>query len=186
MSRQEKEARRKKKEEKRAQAEAKAREEAAEKEKAEVATMDSIDTYMEMLYEEDAKAKINATALILQLARNVANLEVLIQNESLLASLSRTLKEEYKKNMDLTINIMHIFFSFSTFSQMHPVLVNYRIGDVCMRVMDLEKKRYAMRIAVRDACLAAAALRRERRCVALADVAFPRCCRSSPLRSWRY
>uniref|UniRef100_A0A7S1C9Z9 Calcineurin-like phosphoesterase domain-containing protein n=1 Tax=Bicosoecida sp. CB-2014 TaxID=1486930 RepID=A0A7S1C9Z9_9STRA len=143
----EKEARRKKKEERRARAEAKEREEAAAKEKVEVASMDNIDTYMEMMYEDDINAKVKATALILQLARNVGNLEPLIQNESLLGALSRTLKEEYKKNMDLTINIMHIFFSFSTFSQMHPVLVNFRIGDMCMRVLDLEKKRYTMRIA---------------------------------------
>jgi hypothetical protein len=38
-----------------------------------------------------------------------------------LSALSRTLREDGKKSIDLTINIISVFFSFSHFSQFHPV-----------------------------------------------------------------
>ena len=50
----------------------------------ETANINDLDDYAEMLYEDDLKAKIRGSALILQLARNPDNLEELFQNESVL------------------------------------------------------------------------------------------------------
>ena len=36
--------------------------------------------------------------------------------------LARLLKEEGRKSMDLAINIIYILYSFSNFSQFHPLL----------------------------------------------------------------
>ena len=44
--------------------------------------------------------------MILQLCRQVVNLEVLIQNNTLMGALTRVLQEEYKKSLDLTFNIL--------------------------------------------------------------------------------
>ena len=49
---------------------------------------------------------MRGTAMILQLCRQVVNLEVLIQNNTLMGALTRVLQEEYKKSLDLTFNIL--------------------------------------------------------------------------------
>jgi hypothetical protein len=110
------------------------------------ATLENIDEYMEKLYDEDMKEKVNGTAMILELAKNAGNLEILIQNESLMGALSRVLKEDYKQSRDLVVNLMYIFFSFSNFSQLHGALTNYRVGNETMRVIDLELKRHNIRL----------------------------------------
>ena len=60
-----------------------------------------------MLYEDDLKAKIRGSALILQLARNPDNLEELFQNESVLNCLSRVLKEDWQRNIEVSTNIIY-------------------------------------------------------------------------------
>jgi hypothetical protein len=112
----------------------------------ETATLDKIDDYMEKLYDDDMKEKVKGTAMILELAKHAGNLEALIQNESLMGALSRVLKEDYKRSMDLVVNLMYIFFSFSNFSQLHGALLTNRIGNETMRVIELEIKRYALRM----------------------------------------
>eukprot|EP00944_MAST-04C_sp_MAST-4C-sp1_P000153 g153.t1 len=110
------------------------------------ANIENVDEYMELLYDDDMKIKVKGTAMIMDLARDAGNLEALIQNESLMGALSRVLKEDYKKSMDLTTNLMYIFFSFSNFTQMHGALTNYRVGAETMRVIDLEVRRHALRM----------------------------------------
>ena len=105
-----------------------------------------VDDYMELLYADEMETRVRGTALILQLARDASNLEYLIQNEPLMGALSRMVKEDHKRSMDLVINIMYIFFSFSIFSQMHPLIINYRVGNETMRVIEHEMKRHAVRI----------------------------------------
>jgi hypothetical protein len=50
--------------------------------------------------------------MILQLCRDVMNLEQLIQNSTVMGALTRVLQEEYKKSVELTFNILR-FGSFS-------------------------------------------------------------------------
>ena len=54
----------------------------------EVANINNIEEYIELLYEEGAQ-KVRGSQLILQLARNPDNLEELSQNETLLGAISR-------------------------------------------------------------------------------------------------
>lgn len=56
-------------------------------------SMNKIDEYLELMYEE-GKGKVTGTANILELASQVENLELLIQNQSLMALLSRLLDTE--------------------------------------------------------------------------------------------
>ena len=101
-----------------------------------------MDDYIELLYEE-VPAKIKGSALILQLARNPDNLEELSQNETLLGALSRVLREEWKVSIDLSTNIIYVFFCFSTFTQFHPIIARYKIGSLLMEIIDYEVKRYS-------------------------------------------
>jgi hypothetical protein len=85
--------------------------------------------------------QVKATFMIAQLARSTENLEVLLMSENLLNGLSRVLREDGRKSIDLAINIISVFFSFSHFSQFHQVLLEHQIGDMTMRLVDLELKR---------------------------------------------
>uniref|UniRef100_A0A914XR60 Kinesin-associated protein 3 n=1 Tax=Plectus sambesii TaxID=2011161 RepID=A0A914XR60_9BILA len=105
------------------------------------ASLSKLDEYIEMLY-EDVPEKIKGTALVLQLARNPDNLEELLQNETLLGALARVLKEDWKKNFDLATNIAYTFFCFSTFTQFQPMISHFKIGALCMQVIEYELKRY--------------------------------------------
>ena len=107
------------------------------------ANLNNLDEYIELLYEEMSD-KIKATALILSLARNPDNLEELIQNETLMGALSRVLREDGRRSMDLVHNIIYIFFCFSSFSQFHPMISQYMIGAMCMKIIDHEIKRTAV------------------------------------------
>lgn len=102
----------------------------------ETAVLGAVDTYLEDLYEE-APGQIRATALLLQLvpaccappavpatypwlggglypqALNKDNLEELVYNDTLMGALARVLREGAFKNMDLAINITHIFYCFA-------------------------------------------------------------------------
>ncbi|XP_073941675.1 kinesin associated protein 3 [Choristoneura fumiferana] len=106
-----------------------------------VAVLNSIDDYVELLY-DDIPEKIKGSALILQLARNPDNLIELARNEALLSALSRVLREEWKRSIELSTNIVYSFFCFSTYNEFHPIIIQYKIGSLCMDVIDYELKRY--------------------------------------------
>ena len=107
----------------------------------ETASINDLEDYIELLYEE-VTGKIRGSGLILQLARNPDNLEELSQNETLLGALSRVLREEWRASIDLTTNIIYIFFCFSTFTQFHPVIMNFKIGSQVLDILQYEVTRY--------------------------------------------
>lgn len=109
----------------------------------EVANISHLDSYIELLY-ENTPEKIRASALVLQLARNADNLCVLSSNEILLGALARVLREDGRKSIDLSTNIVYIFFCFSAFTQLHHVVAQYKIGSLCMDLVEYELKRYDM------------------------------------------
>ncbi|KAA0708481.1 Kinesin-associated protein 3 [Triplophysa tibetana] len=107
----------------------------------EEANINSIDEYVEFLYEEIPE-KIRGATLILHLARNPDNLEELLQNEIALGALARVLREDWKQSVDLATTIIYIFFCFSSFSQFHGLITHYKIGALCMNLIEHELKRY--------------------------------------------
>ena len=113
--------------------------------KAEQASLKHLDEYIETLYEEEVATKIRGTALILQLVQRPENLDHFIDNDTVLGALARVLKDEYKRSPELTTQILEIFFCFSSFRQLHPILLQNKIGETTMKVLDLEIKRYELR-----------------------------------------
>uniref|UniRef100_A0A3Q3EFE7 Kinesin-associated protein 3a n=1 Tax=Labrus bergylta TaxID=56723 RepID=A0A3Q3EFE7_9LABR len=106
----------------------------------EVASINSIDEYVELLY-EDVQEKIRGATLIFQLARNPDNLEELMQNEPVLGALARVLREDWKQSVDLATTITYIFFCFSSFSQFHSLVTHYKIGRYDLWQDELQKKK---------------------------------------------
>ncbi|KAF7992867.1 hypothetical protein HCN44_005211 [Aphidius gifuensis] len=105
------------------------------------AIISNVDSYIELLYEE-IPGKIKGSSLILQLARIPDNLLELTKNESLLSALARVLREDWRRSIELSTNIIYIFFCFSTYSQFHNIVLEYRIGSLCMEIVDFELLRY--------------------------------------------
>ncbi|KAK0165541.1 hypothetical protein PV328_004048 [Microctonus aethiopoides] len=101
----------------------------------------NVDSYIELMYEE-IPGKIKGSAMILQLARVPDNLLELTKNESLLSALARVLREDWRRNIELSHNIIYIFFCFSTYSQFHNIVLEYRIGSLCMEIVEYELLRY--------------------------------------------
>lgn len=89
--------------------------------------------------------------MIVHLCKHVGNLEILIQNESLMQLLSRLLEHEYapsnrhhilprslasitctlrryKSSLEMTYNIIRIFLAFSNFIEMHSLLTQYKVS----------------------------------------------------------
>ena len=94
----------------------------------EKAQLHKLEEYMETLYEEDIDKKIRGTSLILQLVQNPENLDHFIDNDTVLGALARVLAEDRKKSVELSTNILEIFFCFSSFRQLHPILLQNKIG----------------------------------------------------------
>ncbi|KAM4721447.1 kinesin-associated protein 3 [Rhinophrynus dorsalis] len=109
----------------------------------EVANINDMDEYIELLY-ENITDKVRGSALILQLARNPDNLEELLLNETALGALARVLREDWKQSVELATNIIYIFFCFSSFSQFHGLITHYKIGALCMNIIDHELKRHEL------------------------------------------
>ncbi|XP_006005529.1 kinesin-associated protein 3a isoform X2 [Latimeria chalumnae] len=107
----------------------------------EVANINDMDEYVELLY-ESISDKVRGSALILQLARNPDNLEELLLNETALGALARVLREDWKQSVELATNIIYIFFCFSSFSQFHGLITHYKIGALCMSIIDHELRRH--------------------------------------------
>uniref|UniRef100_A0A8C4E8T9 Kinesin-associated protein 3a n=1 Tax=Dicentrarchus labrax TaxID=13489 RepID=A0A8C4E8T9_DICLA len=107
----------------------------------EEASINSIDEYVELLY-EDVQEKIRGATLIFHLARNPDNLEELMQNEMALGALARVLREDWKQSVDLATTITHVFFCFSSFSQFHGLVTHFKIGALCMNIIEHELKRF--------------------------------------------
>ncbi|XP_043270481.1 kinesin-associated protein 3 isoform X2 [Venturia canescens] len=105
------------------------------------AVISNVESYIELLY-ESIPEKIKGSALILRLARVPDNLLELTKNESLLSALARVLREDWKRSIELSTNIIYIFFCFSTYSQFHNIVVEYRIGSLCMEIIECELQRY--------------------------------------------
>ncbi|KAK1879323.1 Kinesin-associated protein 3 [Dissostichus eleginoides] len=115
----------------------------------EEASITRVDEYIELLY-EGIPEKIRGSALILQLARNPDNLEELLHNEAALGALARVLREDWKQSVELATIIIYIFFCFSSFSQFHGVVSHYKIGALCMSVVEHELKRHDVWLSTRE------------------------------------
>ena len=116
------------------------------------ANMDELDDYLELLYQvagtgktkdkdDGLTAQIRGTNMIRKLCRIVMNLELLIQNGTVMGALTRVFQEEFKKSTELTFNILRVFLAFSNFMEMHGLMANYRIGLLTMKVIEYEVKR---------------------------------------------
>jgi len=70
----------------------------------------------------------------------------MLGHETLLGTVSRTLRDDFKKSMELTLYLLNIFQAYSNFSEFHEFLITNQIGDTTIRIIDHEIKRYVQRV----------------------------------------
>ena len=56
--------------------------------------------------------------------------------------MARVLREDWKRSTELATNIVYIFFCFSSFSQFHGVIAHFKIGSLCMGILEHELRKY--------------------------------------------
>nr|CCA26595.1 kinesinassociated protein putative [Albugo laibachii Nc14] len=115
------------------------------------AVLEDLDLYMERLYDDDVESKQDGASRILKLAMYAMNTEQLVENEALMALLSRVLNDDYKKNSSLTTTLLRIFWCFSTFAQLHPLLGNFSIGATTLKIVEFEIRRHQLRALEEEA-----------------------------------
>lgn len=111
-----------------------------------IARVDHLDDYLEMLYDEDEKAKAEGAKRILSLAQRVDLLEHIVANGTLMGALARVLRDDFKKSTTMSLLIMQIFFCIANFKDFHSHLIQARVGDMCVRIVELEHRRHTARI----------------------------------------
>jgi len=104
------------------------------------ATMADLDNYLELLYEDIHK--VEGTAKILELTRDVKNLEALLLDDPTVPSaLARVLGDHDSRHRDVSLlyNILRIFLVASHFYEMQEAIVTeHRVGSLTMRVLEGE------------------------------------------------
>ncbi len=105
-----------------------------------------MDTYLEMFYDENVDVKTKGAMSLLYLCFNHENMEYMLDHETLFGTVSRTLRDDYKKSIDLTLYLLNIFQAYSNFTQFHEFLSTNQIGDTTMRIVEHEIKRYVVRV----------------------------------------
>ncbi len=100
-----------------------------------------LEDYIELLY-DDMADKIKGSNMILQLCKDSSNLDELTKNESLLCVLSRVLRDDWKKSLDLSINLVSIFQKFSEYAVFHHIILQQKIGSLCIELITHELQKY--------------------------------------------
>jgi hypothetical protein len=106
-----------------------------------IVSLDELDTYMEALYEEEMADKVRGTAKIVRLAQDPDSLDHIASHETLMGALARVLREETKRSMELTVNIVYVLWALSNFVQFHGVLAQHQAGLMCMKIIEHEIRR---------------------------------------------
>ena len=65
-----------------------------------------------------------------------------VRAETMVGALARVLREDWKRSTELATNIVYIFFCFSSFSQFHGVIAHFKIGSLCMGIIEHELRKY--------------------------------------------
>lgn len=94
-------------------------------------SLGQLDLYIELLYEELEEKIRGALAILALVATRPEHLGRLAKNDTLLSALSRVLREDGKKSLELSIYIAAIFAHLSNYVDFHSVISNVRNCLLC-------------------------------------------------------
>lgn len=93
-------------------------------------SIEQVDTYLEKFYEEQIEKKVEGAMSLLFLCFSNENMEYMLEHETLMGTVSRTLRDEFKKSLELTLYLLNIFQAYSNFTQFHEFLV--QVSLLCL------------------------------------------------------
>lgn len=105
-----------------------------------------VDEYIEKFYEEKAESKVKASMCFLYLCYNHENMVFMLEHETLFGVVSRTLREQFKDSLEMTLYLLNVFQAYSNFTQFHQFLMEHKIGDTTLKIIEHELKRYKVRV----------------------------------------
>jgi len=109
------------------------------------ATIDEIEKYVDYLYEKP-EDKIKGARFLLYLVQTPENISIIYEDhEKLLDVISRTLRDEHKKSLELSIYLIYFFYAFSQYQVFHPLLLHRSVGEICMGIIDYNLLKYDYR-----------------------------------------
>ena len=82
-----------------------------------------MDRYAESFYEDQIEKKVEGAMSLLYLCFSNENMEYMLEHETLFGTVSRTLRDDYKKSLELTLYLLNIFQAYSNFTQFHEFLL---------------------------------------------------------------
>jgi hypothetical protein len=113
------------------------------------ANYDLFEKYVDMLYEDDenqSKEQVKGARLLLFLLADPENIyNIVLEKESQLNAIARTMKDEHKKKMELLIHLLAFFYTFSHYSEFHNMLSSLSIGETCINIIDFQYAKYIIR-----------------------------------------
>ena len=107
--------------------------------------IDQIEKYVDLLYEQPEE-KIKGARYLLYLIQSPNNMYIIgEEQEKLLDVISRTLRDEHKKILELSIYLIYFFYAFSQYQIFHPLLLDRSVGELCMGIIDYNLLKYDYR-----------------------------------------
>ena len=100
----------------------------------------SFDITVNQLYEENS-FKIKS---IRDLLSTLTTKQIIIdasKDAALINAMTRVLKEEFKKDYDLTFYLLSVYKIFSSFSELQYVVIDNKIGDILLKILEQEEVR---------------------------------------------
>ena len=105
-----------------------------------------IEKYTDLLYEDNYEDKIKGARNILYLLKEPTIMyEIVEQKPNSLDVLARTLRDEHKKGLELSIYLIDIFYAYSFYRIFHQSLLSRSIGEICMGIIDYNYMKYNYR-----------------------------------------
>lgn len=68
-----------------------------------------MDEYIEKFYEDKMESKVEASMCFLYLCYSHENLVYMLEHETLFGVVSRTLREQFKDSLDMTLYLLNVF-----------------------------------------------------------------------------
>ena len=107
--------------------------------------IEEIEKYVDLLY-ETPEDKVKGARFLLYLVQSPKNMYIIRQeHEKLLDVISRTLHDEHKKILELSIYLIYFFYAFSQYQGFHNLLSQRSVGGICMGIIDYNLLKYEYR-----------------------------------------
>jgi hypothetical protein len=109
------------------------------------ANFTEFDKIVDLLYGEGQEQVKGARQLLVLLVDPNNIVRIITEKETSLDVISRTMKDEHKKQVELLLNLLSFFYTFSFYQEFHPMLMSQSIGETCINIIEFQYAKYVVR-----------------------------------------